>query len=162
MPVASEPADAARKAMQIYDKNGDGSLDQAELRSALALNAARDRIDGDGNGEITQDEIEKRLSTYREMSDFVATTIQVVRDGQPVTGARVTLTAEPFLGENYQVFSGETDEGGSVMVAPPSGEMAGILPTGLYHVRIESDKTVQRGCELADDVASVNRLVFSL
>jgi hypothetical protein len=161
-PARQVPAAAASKALAAYDANGDASLDDRELGASPSLLAARVRLDANKDGKVSAEEIAARLEAYRGMSDFIATVIRVTRSGKPVAGARVTLTADPFFGADDPVYSGVTDEHGSVLVALPGGGMQGLVPPGFYTVEVTGAEPAKRGYEIADDVPGTNRLEIAL
>ena len=161
-PVRQAPADAAAQAIASHDTNADGVLDERELRASPALLAARTRLDSNKDGKLAAAEIASRLEAYRGMSDFIATVIHVTRKAKPVAGLRVSLKPEPFLGADYPIYAGVTDEHGAVLVAPPGGGMQGIVPPGFYTVEVTGGATATRGCEIADDVPGANRLEIAL
>src|SRR5262249_21344908 len=60
MPAFS-PEDAAGQAMAQYDTNKDGFLDDEELKRCPALRGAVSKIDKNGDGKLTKEEIVQRL-----------------------------------------------------------------------------------------------------
>jgi hypothetical protein len=64
-------ADAYRAAMQAQDYNHDGIVTREEARSDLLLSGAFNAIDTDGDGAITQEEMERFLSAMPDNPAFL-------------------------------------------------------------------------------------------
>ena len=61
-----DPAAAAEKAIELYDKDGSGALEENELAATPGILALREEYDADGNQQVSEDEIAARLqSIYR-------------------------------------------------------------------------------------------------
>ena len=148
--------------MTTYDANKDGELDAQELETCPALASAKKQRDINQDGALSADEIKKRFEAYESQSDYIAISLRVVRNEQPVANATVTMTPEAFIGADLQSYSGTTSDDGSVSVAPANGAMPGILPIGFYQVEISGATAGKQGCEIADDAQHGNRLEFSL
>ena len=158
----STPAEAAAKVMELYDRNGDGKLDAKELPASLALVDGLNRIDGNRDGAVALAEMEARFTAHDNMSDAVACQVTVQSKKAPLSGAVVTFTPEPFMGEGKQTYVGTTNSSGSCAVEGQEVKLPG-LPTGYYKVQIvhaASGTDVMRGVEVADDTPSPNRLSF--
>lgn len=155
---------AARLAMQQCDSDSNGLLDAAELAGCPGLQAAAQRVDANGDGAITADEIEQRLAAYELQSHRVGLVTKVMRNGAPAADLTVTLQLESFQGENVPIYSGASDQTGSVKLKS-NGLAARLLPLGMYRVTIRDrgdGREVVQGCEIADDVPGVNRLELEL
>jgi hypothetical protein len=129
------PSAAGDAALAEYDANKDGGMDAKELEKSPGLREALKRgLDKDRDGRVTAGEITDRLRIYQEegmMTTFVA---QVTLDGQPLAGATVTLTPEPFLGPSFKPVTGTTSTDG---FAPLQGEgTQGFVPYGFYRVEV--------------------------
>lgn len=158
-----DAATATTKAMELHDSNGDGTIAGDELKDCPALSASVRRIDTNGDGAIARDELQARFVALDALSDLVAVSVRVTRQGQPMADAKVTLTPAPFMGEGLQDYTGTTDSSGACLLTGSVMELPG-LPSGFYQARIvhEGAKIDSvRGCEIADD-ASGNRLTLSL
>ena len=76
------------------------------------------------------------------------------------------MNPEPFMADALQLqsFTGVTNDEGMALLEGVQVKTPG-LPLGFYRVRIASrsggSETI-RGCEIADDVPSVNQLIFSM
>jgi len=92
---------------------------------------------------VTREEIQKR------MEKFAATKVglmkflcRVSHNGQPLSGATVTLRPEPFMNDAVKVASGVTDASGKVQVEiadellPTSDRGLHAMQPGLYRVEI--------------------------
>lgn len=142
-----DPSSSAAAAMDAYDSNADGSLDQQELSACPSLLASLSQFDVDGNSEISRDEITKRIETwFAKKAASLSIRARILMDGRPLSGARVDLTPEDFLGNAAVAAWGMTQPSGSAQLlldreqAPASLEgVSGILP-GLYTVKVTHPK----------------------
>jgi hypothetical protein len=152
----NDPPTAAAKAIELYDRNGDGKLAADELQSSPSLAASGHRIDRDGDGVVTREEIQARLETVRDGAGYFGFDMRVTAKGQPLAGATVTLTAEPFIGEGYQTFTGTTVDGGVGSLQGDGKQLPGI-PAGFYQAKIvHTGQGIDavRGVEVSDETAS--------
>src|SRR5688572_21004622 len=60
---AVNPVAAAAKAIELNDKDGNGTLNQTELAASPGILAALARYDTDGNREVSKAEIESRMKS---------------------------------------------------------------------------------------------------
>lgn len=133
---------AGSKALEIYDKNGDGIISGDELEHAPALKAALARLDTNGDKGVSADEIAERVNAWKAMkTGMTSVRCHVTLDGQPLAGAQVLLEPEPFLGDEIKRASSSTNQFGDVVPviakedrADPT--MPGGVHFGLYKVRI--------------------------
>jgi len=127
---------AGSEAIEMFDIDKDGKLSGEELIKCPGLKAAVIRIDTDGDGAITAEEITARIKAWQDSklgrSVFMC---KVTRNGMPLVGADVKLVPEKYLGENVQVAEGKTDKSGMAMINIPNMTPPGIAP-GLYRVEI--------------------------
>ena len=126
---------AATKAMSDYDTNGDGQLDEGELKACMALGGAIGEIDEDGDGQISEAEIKARVEYFvsnRVGRESLACVI--LKNKRPLSNAIVTFEPEPFMGDMIRSASGTTDRTGLVIVNIDD-ELGGIQP-GFYKVVI--------------------------
>ena len=159
--------------MELYDKNGDGKLDQQEMRACAALLDAGPRVDRNRDQTVTAEELAGRLVEIGGQSAFLAATTFVNWNGKPLAGAEVILEPEPFMGEGFPAFRGQTDPTGSVLLASET-DGSNLLPLGFYRARISKTEggaekipsqyntQTTLGLEVADDAASPNRIRFDL
>jgi hypothetical protein len=156
------PEEAAAKVLELYDANKDGKVASNELTSSPALVDGLPRIDTNRDGAIDLAEMTARFAAHDDMSQLVALDVLITSKRQPLDGAVVTFTAEPFMGEGKQSYSGTTS-GGVCHLQGQEKEIRGVVPTGYYKVHIvheASGTDVTRGVEVADDTPSPNRLAF--
>ena len=132
-PFAIAP-DAAKKAMEFYDANGDGFLEGAELDKAPGLKAALEQVDANHDGKISAEEIDARIAAWKASGVGRLTVYcRVTRRGKPLAGATLTFVPEELLGRRHeagqgkdeQVRSGHALHGRAGAVA---GRLAGLLP----------------------------------
>lgn len=116
-----DPAAAADQALSAYDANGDRKLSRAELAKCPGLLSALQRLDRDGDGAISGDELKFGLHEIRaQEAALVDISCVVTRNGQPLEGATVKFVPESFMGEDVKVASGITGRDG--MTAPSVAE----------------------------------------
>ena len=157
-----EPAEAAAKAIEHYDRDGDGKLSAEELKGSPALAESGRRLDQDGDRIVTREEMQTRFEELEGMSDLVAVDLQVTSQRRPLAGAEVTLTPESFMGEGLQTYSGTTNDGGGTSLTGSTVQLPG-LPSGFYQAKIvHAGQGIDavRGVEIADDVG--NRVQIAL
>lgn len=141
VPPELDATASAQRAMELFDSNKDGKIDDEELDAVPGLKAAINEVDTDGDGAVTADEITARIVAWQD-SKLGRQEIEcrVLRDGEEVDGAEVTFVPEKFLGDVLQEASGVTNESGvaiiSVPVDPTNPEDAGGVEFGFYRVEI--------------------------
>jgi hypothetical protein len=133
---------AGSKALELYDKDGDGKIAGAELDAAPALKAALATLDTSGDKAVDADEIAARVKAWQgsaaKLTSFKA---RVTLDGQPLGGANVVFDPDPCLGDDINAASGTTNLYGDVSPtvppeARPSPNYPGGVQLGLYIVRV--------------------------
>jgi EF hand len=152
----NDPALAADKVMQLYDRNSDGEITADELQNAPSLAAGRPRIDSDQDGTMTKEEIQRRMETILSGADYFPVNVHVKAKGKPLVGATVTLTPESFIGDGYQTFTGTTVDGGVGSLQGDGKQLPGI-PAGFYQAKIVHTSQgidAVRGVEISDETAS--------
>jgi hypothetical protein len=130
------PAAIAAAAVAEFDANKDGALDAKELERSPALLEAFNRgLDSNKDGRVTANEIEERLRIYQDEGMMSVCMVQVILDGNPLSGAEVTLTPEKFMGP---IFKPATATTGAEGFAPlkVEGPQEGFLPYGFYRVEV--------------------------
>lgn len=139
---------AARKALDAYDENSDGSLNESELAACPAILAAFSQYDSDGNGSVSRDELVARFdSLFFDGATFTNLECTITKGGRPVAGAKVKFTPEAFLGEGILPASGVTNRSGRTVVAaadehvPESFLDRNVLQVAIYRVEVESGKS---------------------
>jgi hypothetical protein len=141
-PPSIDASAAGSKAMELYDKDGDGQVAGAELDAAPALKAALARLDTSGDKAVSADEVTARVNAWKEMKTAITgVPCKVTLDGKPLAGATVTLEPEPFLGEEVKAASATSNPFGQVSPTIPKEQrpdptLPGGANFGLYKVRI--------------------------
>ena len=154
-----DPSGAATSAMELYDKDGSGSLDESELAACPGLLAARARYDTDGNGQISRDEITARMKAmYDRGTSWITVNCQIIQGGRPLAGAKVRFVPEPFLKEALPEAEGTTDGQGQLTPAVADDKLPETLKgthsvrPGVYRVEVEHANVKQPhkplGCEV--------------
>ena len=139
-----DPVAAADAAFAQLDKNGDGQLDEEELKGAPSLAVERGEYDLSGDKQISKEELSDRLTKmYGRNIAFGKADCTVTLDGKPLSGATVQYVAEPFLGDGtIQTATGTTDSNGYTKLSVSDDiiptEMKGqpLVQPGLYVVKI--------------------------
>ncbi len=139
-----QPDEAARRALENYDANGDDQLSLEELQACPAIRNVIGRYDQDGDGQISQDELSKRFAMW--VSGRVAVTTlacNVTLAGRPLAGARIELIPETFLADAVQPAKGVTDESGSAILGIDPAhlpddmkDLQGVVHQGVFRVQI--------------------------
>jgi hypothetical protein len=134
--------EAAQKAMELYDANGDGFLDAAELEKCPGLRAALKQIDTSGSGKISAAEIATRIQFWKD-SGLGRTGINVMvrHHGVPLPGAKVVFVPESFLGDNLRGGEGVTNDHGLATISAAglgANDLPGLSP-GFYRVQITKE-----------------------
>ncbi len=135
-------ADAANKAMELYDTNHDGFLDSSELEKVPGLKAALAEIDANHDGKISKQEIADRIRSWADSrAGRVPMRFRVTHNGSPLVAAKVVLVPEKFLGGTLKSGSGTTSETGTAIISAPNPvnpKIGGVSP-GFYSVEIGKD-----------------------
>jgi hypothetical protein len=136
-PAHYDPEASVRAAFAAYDKNGNGTLEGAELDACPALKAALRSLDSNRDGKLSRDELTARFGQYaRGGTETVSVVGVTVRwNGPPLAGALVTLTPEPFMGEGFKPASGTTDDQGFAEMRV-QGESRSGVPAGFYQITV--------------------------
>ena len=159
-----DPQTAAAKAIELYDANADGKIAADELTKSPALAVSIRRLDGNRDGALTTDEIQARFVELDKWAKYVALDTTFTHRGRPLICAQITMSPEPFMGENYPTYTGPTLEGGTGALQPDDGREFPATPSGFYTVRVVHpglgiDEV--RGAEISDD-SSGSRLMIAL
>jgi len=132
-------AEAAAKAMAMFDANNDGMIAGEELDKCPGLKAALPRLSPNGRG-VTAEAITARIKSWQESkAGRLAFACIVTRNGAPFADAEVKFIPEKFLGENMPIATGKTDGNGMARISiPVSGEQYDPpgVPPGFYRVEI--------------------------
>jgi hypothetical protein len=166
-PPDIDPQEVAAGAIEQYDTNVDGTIDQKELESAPSLRFSLDRIDANGDSKLVANEIAEFAQKHwlDRATGIIRLKCEVKLDGRPLDGATVVLEPEAFLDGAVKPASGVTRGGTATLdVADadrPHPNAHGVQ-NGLYLVRITKtvdgqeqlpkkfNKQTVLGCEVAD------------
>lgn len=153
----------AQKAMEAYDKDGNGSLSVEELKQSPPLLSSATRIDADHNGAISLVELTTRMEGVAAGALYIGLSVRVTENGRPVEGAQLTLIPEPFMGDAYPKFSGTSGPGGYCPTKSDGAELLGA-PAGWYRAEVTKPGAaapVVKGLEIASDTTG-NRVEIAL
>jgi hypothetical protein len=147
-PGAVRPPDvdssgAASRAIEEFDRNGDGKLSTEEWAASPALNASSKTYDANSDGVLESDEIEQGIESWQSTGVGARPVpFKVQLDGRGLAGAQVRLVPAPFLGGSVKPAAGESGPGGggSLSLAPEdmprNAPKMPLVQPGLYAVEI--------------------------
>ena len=157
----NDSAGAAAKAMETYDKSGDGQLAADELKACPSLSESLVRLDTNRDKKLSADEIRARFDELYKWVKYNGLDLTVTSRGRPATGAQVTLTPEPFMGEDFPTYTGTVTESGTCPLSTGDDRYLPV-PVGFYTLKIVSaGKESVRGVEVATDTTG-SRLEIAL
>jgi hypothetical protein len=141
-----DPETIAQQAMDEYDKNKDGKLDEAELEKCPALRGALAQIAGPDKSYIEQDDLVKRLQKFQKSHTGLSMiACRVTRGGIGVKDVTVTLIPEKFMGGTIKQASGVSNEEGEVKLMVEGESVSGV---NLGYYRVEASLKDEQGNEL--------------
>jgi hypothetical protein len=135
---------ATRSALELFDKDADGTLNEEELKASPPLVDALPAYDTNQDGSLAQAELIAGIESWTDRG-IGATVLpfSVKMDGRPLKGAQVRITPAPFLGTSIQPAAGISDlsGSGSLEVAPENRPAnfptnLPVVQSGLYLVEI--------------------------
>jgi hypothetical protein len=136
-------ASAAERAMELYDADKDGTLNEPELAKCPGLLLKRAGYAADGDSALQQAEIEAGLGKlFKHGTGGTQLNCLVLYKGRPLAGAEVVLDPEPYLGEEVQTAKGTTNGSGATQLGIPSEYLPSHLERlkavhyGTFKVRI--------------------------
>jgi hypothetical protein len=141
-PPSFDVSTASEEAMALYDKSGDGFIDEAELVAAPGLKAALKNLDRDGDGKVSKQEVADRVAAWiKQETGLTMISCEVTLDGRPIQGAIVTFEPDGFLQGVIQEAVGDTNLVG--LASPkipkekrPSPDSPPGMQIGIYKVKI--------------------------
>jgi hypothetical protein len=153
------PGAAADQAIEQFDKDGSGSLNESELAASPGLLAARASYDKDANQEISHDELEEGLaSTSSKATSWATAYFRIMQGARPLAGATIRFVPEPFLGESLHEATGTTDNQGRVSPAVADDKLPAkmkglqVMQPGIYRVEVDHPSVKKPhkplGCEI--------------
>jgi hypothetical protein len=169
-PPSISASDAGAKAIEMFDTNKDGKISGAEFDKAPSLKFNLARLDTNGDGAVSAEEITNRIKFWQDKLKIGKTSVRcsVTHGGQPLVGADVKFVPEKFLGENMKTATGKTDESGMCRLVVPddSDSQYPGIPLGYYRVEITKagesipakyNKDTTLGVECSSDNQSLMR-----
>ncbi len=134
---AVQPANIAKKALELYDRDGDGRLAGDEF--SAGIKAFAKTADEDSDGTLTEAEISKRLLVHVDSKIGLQDVGGIVyMSGRPLPGATVKFIPDEVFGDVLDGASGTTASDGFVELVIEGNDLPGVNP-GFY--RIEVTKT---------------------
>lgn len=141
--ITVDPAVAGPAAIKLYDKNGDGLLDETELKTSPALLRNLGAYDKSNDKKLSAEEIGEQIQAmFGKTPGLVPLSCGVSLDGAPLSGATVKFIPEPFLGEDIPTAQGITDGAGAATLGIPPDDLPKELQrhhfmrVGIYRVEI--------------------------
>lgn len=135
---------AAAKALEMYDKDSNGTLSDAEMSPGLRY--AAKRADANDDGALDATELRAMVDAWNQKSIGLFTLrCNVKFNRRPLAGAEVTLVPDPFLEGQVEAADGVTDEFGDTYLSVPKEKrpVADAPPgvqLGLYRVVVSKLK----------------------
>ncbi len=129
-------ASSAKAAMDDYDTNQDGFIDQIELKDAASLKEAEKIIDTNADGKLSQEEITQRLKKYSVQGMALMSFSCVVEFNNTKNAEiEVEMVPERFMLGAIKVAKGKTDSNGMVRFKQEGQEFEGVQP-GFYKIKV--------------------------
>lgn len=143
----------AAAAMELADADKDGFLSDQELTSVPGLKAGIKTIDTDGDGKISQAEVESRIQLYADRKTAILPCmLTITYKGKPLMDANVKLVPEPFLEGVIEPAEGTSDFDGSVLMKMPNNAIDGVR-CGFYRIEVTSaDKQISSKYNVATEI----------
>jgi hypothetical protein len=166
-PVEIDASSASSEAIEMYDKDGDGALLGDELNAVPGIKKHLGRYDKDGDKRVTRDEIADRLQDWAgERLALMGRSYIITLDGQPLSGATVTLVPEAYLGANVKTATGVTGPNGLTRMShapedlpksangrPIPGVKGGTFKIQITHPGRQIPEKFNTATELGDEIA---------
>lgn len=134
--------EATDVAFELYDTDGDGSLNRVELKQCPGVKDAIYVYDADGNGLISMGEMENRIAAWKNGPAMMTLECGVTLDGKPLEGTLVEYVPEECLQEWLQTASGITGPDGITSIGipaeflPATHQRVRALYAGVYKIKI--------------------------
>ncbi|MDO4574227.1 MAG: EF-hand domain-containing protein [Planctomycetia bacterium] len=130
---------AGAAAVKLYDKNGNGKIDGAELKDAPALNSVLKSLDTNGDGAIDAGEIATRIQGWADTKvGLTCPMISFTFKGKPMKAGSVTLKPVPFLAEYLKEAKGDIIDGSCNPTSEGNQENLPGMALGFYDIIIEN------------------------
>lgn len=143
-----DAASSASAAVELYDADGDGKLSKQELAKCPGILGKLAAYDKNGDGSVDQAEIKDQLAQLlKHGTGGTQLTCLVTYKRKPLIGAEVVLEPEPYLGNDIQAARGTTNGSGSAQLTIPPEHLPSHLQRmkavhyGTFKVRITHPST---------------------
>ncbi len=137
------PDSAAAQAVATLDSDGDGTLNHDELVASPGLLASQSIFDGNGDGQISEEELATVFRQWRdERTGLITLRCEVTWQGRPLPGATVRMIPEPFFAGAIAPASGQTDANGQADMScdaehlPEALKSLRAVQPGVYRVEV--------------------------
>jgi hypothetical protein len=137
-----DPERSAAKAIELYDANRDGALDESELAACPPLAAALSAYDANADGKLTEQEIAERLTRLFAGPALVELSCNVTLDGRALPDAEMKFRPAEMLTGAVHSAQAVTDVHGHARptigkeLLPEDYQTSSLLNPGLYTVEI--------------------------
>ena len=129
----------AERAIELLDTNGDSAIDSDEVIAAPGLAVSLKLIDTNRDGNLSYEEIRKRIALHEDMGTGICgDSYTVLLNGRPLSHARIKFEPEAFLNDAIEPASGITDENGYVFPQTEGQSIQGIR-AGFYRLKVYPD-----------------------
>ena len=142
-PPKIDPASAATQALELYDKNHDGKLNQEELAQCPGVLISIEKYDTNHDKMIDEEEFRTRLQDLlKHGTGGTELAANVKYQGKPLAGATVVFEPEPYLGDDIQMAQGITSNAGIASLGIPPEKVPAALQKmkliqyGTFKVRV--------------------------
>jgi hypothetical protein len=137
-PPSYDPEAMGRAAVKQYDRNGNGTIEGAELDACPGLKRSLAAVDKNGDKAVSADELADRFKAYQSTGvGAVNVPCKVTLNGNTLEGATVTFVPEDFMLGTVKGASGKTDANGYADLAPEGGGIG--VPLGFYKITVTKD-----------------------
>lgn len=172
-PPDISPSSNAAKAIELYDKDGDGQLSEAELEACPGILSAVGSYDTNSDGQVSEEEIEAHLQSILNSGiSLLGVNCTIKKARRPLGNVKVRFVPEEFLEGAVAEAVGTTDQNGMAMMIaveeqlPEDYRGLGKMQTGVYRVEIEGHEPGPDDPPLGFDVdpmsRNVNEVTFNL
>jgi hypothetical protein len=132
---------AASAAIQLCDRDGNGTVSPSEAAASPGLAAAFERVDTNHDGSLSHAEITARIADWANHGvGIVSPTIQITWNGKPLDGGRVELIPEPYVARWLKPAASAIASNGNCSPSLSQNDLPQGLRTGMhcgfYTVRI--------------------------
>ena len=164
---------AAARAIELLDRNSDGALDDEEISKSPGLAEGKPRVDSNGDGRITVEELASRFNYWNEaQARLVYPELEVTLNRRLVTNAKITFEPEPYLADWIDEKRTSTDKMGRC--TPRISRQLPGMNMGYYRVKVSKiiggkerlparfNEQTELGVEFSDDRPAEENLLIRL